>query len=254
MSRTVNGQPLSDVLIRLREEKSPSADKGGKFKYFRIKEFVETFDSIVGIGNYNVEYTDLNYSRISTGQEKYSVKCRISILSDDGDVLLIRESYGDYTCQYEKETGKDVNLQNSSEFACHAAFKNAAKRFGIFGRYNEMSGSDEGSSERQAAKNNVSSDDTVMNFVTDGPFVKIDERDGRPVYRLDVHEIVGENCRKDIAQLIFYPNQYGKDSKSFNSYYSLCANSQKRLRAKVKFTRCVGSKKQYVFKSFVPAA
>lgn len=253
MSKTVNGKSLSEVMKQLREKKLPKADKGD-FKYFRINEFVQAFDSIIGISNYNVEYTDLKYSQISTGQEKYSVKCRISILSDDGDVLLIRESYGDYTCQYEKKTGKDVNLQNSSEFACHAAFKNAAKRFGIFGRYADVFDTD--SSECKPVSNrSASSNDCIMNFRTDGSFEKIDEKDGRPIYRINVHEKVGENdFRKETAQIIFYPNQYSKEADHFNQCFELCKSSPRRIRVKVKYTRDNGTKKQYVFKAFVPAS
>lgn len=252
MSKTVNGKSLSEVMKQLREKKLPKADKG-RFKYFKINEFVSAFDSIVGISNYNVEYTDLTYSQISTGQEKYSVKCRISILSDDGEVLLVRESYGDYTCQYEKETGKDVNLQNSSEFACHAAFKNAAKRFGIFGRYDDVY--ELGSSENKPVKNIASPNDVILNFRTEGVFERIGDKEGRPIYRINVHEKVGENdFRKETAQIIFYPNQYDKDAAHFNQCYELCNESPKRIRVKVKYTRNEGTMKQYVFKAFAPVS
>ncbi|WP_026653347.1 Rad52/Rad22 family DNA repair protein [Butyrivibrio proteoclasticus] len=255
MSSTVNGKPLAEVLASLRKVKYPAAKKG-KYDYFKIDEYISVFDEIVGIANYLVDYTDFSYSKITTSQEQYTVKCRISILSDDGKVVLYRESYGGYTCQYEKNTGKDTNLSNSSNFACHAAFKNAAKRFGIFGAYcgGNNENSDVFSKEPDETSRNQNKKNSVINFVTDGKFEVIDTKDDRPVYKLNAYEIVGDVCRDSISQIIFYPNMYSKDAKKMNGYITKCCNSRTRMRIKVQCVAERNSVKQYVFKSFERAA
>ncbi|AOZ97857.1 Rad52/Rad22 family DNA repair protein [Butyrivibrio hungatei] len=254
MSSTVNGKPLTEVLALLREVKYPAAKKD-KYNYFRIDEYISVFDEVVGIANYLVDYTDFSYSRITTNQEQYTVKCRISILSDDGEVILYRESYGGYTCQYEKNTGKDTNLSNSSNFACHAAFKNAAKRFGIFGAYGKIDRSvDAPSKATRDTKDTQNKKNSILNFVTEGKFEVVDTKDERPVYKLNAYEIVGDVCRDSISQIIFYPNMYSKDAKKMNGYITKCSNSRTKMRIKVQCVAERDSVKQYVFKSFEVAA
>ena len=252
---TVNGKTLNEVLSSLRTYKEPPHTTNDGHKYFKTSEFIGAFDEIVGVANYNVEYTDHQYRQISTGQELFSVKCIITIIDDDGKPVLKRECYGGYVCKYAKANGNDVNLQNSLDFVCSYAFKNAAKRFGIFGlKTTEIEHSESVASENTSGSGKKS-ESSVMNFVTSGAFEQIRESDGRPVYKIAAHEMVNsEQCRSDVSHIIFYPNQYSKDAEKFNFYISTCSNDkQKRLRIKTKVVGEDNGIIQYVFLGFAAA-
>ncbi len=260
MNKIVNGKNFADVLNELRVKKFAHAEKQN-YNYFTIDEFVSAFDNIVGVANYSVEYSDFQYSRITTEQEQYTVKCRITIFSDEGEPLLVRESYGGYACQYEKNTHKDVNLQNSSEFACHAAFKNAAKRFGIFGEKTDADSS-KNSGGKQSTKNNASKNasnnagnkNVVMNFVSKGKFVEFDTKDDRPCYKLDVLDYPVEENGDKVSQIIFYPNQYHKCAEQLTRCIGTCEQRPTRLRLTVQNVGVKNNMTQYVFKKFSPVA
>ncbi len=253
---TINGKSLNDVLNALRVKKTPTKEKLGK-PYFDIKEYFQAFDSTIGVANYNVEYSDFSYTQTLQGQELYSVKCRISILDDDGRVVLFRECYGGYTVQHEQNTGKDVNLQNSSEFVCNTAFKNAAKKYGIFGKYEEGESSTDSSKEQTSKKpeNKSSLKSEVKNFVSDGSFEKISEKNEGIVYKLMAHEMVSDSqCLEAPVNILFYPNQYSNCETEFKKYLSsLNASTKRRLRIKVSSLKEYNGIKQYVFKGFQAA-
>ena len=238
MSRLVNGRTLNEVITQLRAYREPPhKTPDGKHKYFTAEELISAFDEIVGVCNYNVAYTDYSYRQISTGQEVFSVKCSISIISDDGEELLKRECYGGYECKYSNTTGKDVNIQNSSNTVCSYAFKNCASRFGVYGlkvSTAKESAQDTVSEEKpkaSAEKNTASN--SVMNFCTDGAFAKVGATDGRPVYKLAAHEIVGTKLKEQTSYIVFYPNQYSKTAESakiLNAYISRCEKGQTKIR------------------------
>lgn len=257
---TINGRNISDVLNKIREKKTPKKDKAGK-PYFSIAEYFNVFDNAVGVANYNVDYSDYQYTNTLSGQELYSVKCRITIIDDDGKSVLYRECYGGYTTQQEKNTGKDVNLQNSAEFVCNTAFKNAAKKFGIFGRYEEGDNSSGATSTKnsQPANNQKlqQNSNTVKLFATEGAFNKLrdDEQTGRPVYNLSAHEYVGERLEEGLSNIIFYPNQYKDETDGMNAYLNACTEGKQiKLRIKVKSLPEKNGVKQYVFKGFNKSA
>jgi len=257
---TVNGRAITDVLKQLREKKTPKKDKAGK-PYFSIAEYFNVFDNAVGVANYNVDYSDYTYTNTLSGQELYSVKCRITILDDDGKPVLYRECYGGYTTQAEHNTGKDVNLQNSAEFVCNTAFKNAAKKFGVFGKYEEGDNSSNANTGKPPVQNSQksqqSSTNTVKLFATVGAFNKLrdDEQTGRPVYGLSAQEYVGERPEEGLSNIIFYPNQYKNETERLNAYIGQCADEKRiKLRIKVSNLASKNGVKQYVFKGFQKSA
>ena len=239
----VNGRPLKEVLNELRAYREPPHKTYAGHKYFETSEFIGAFDEIVGVANYLVEYTDHSYQKISTGQELFSVKCIITIIDDDCKPVLKRECYGGYVCKY-NDTGSDVNLQNSLDFVCSYAFKNAAKRFGIFGlKTTDIKGgtSDVVKDEKPANTDNgnkKSSEAKVINFVTEGAFENFREDNGRPVYRLSARQKFDDKHMSTTpVEIIFYPNQYSKTkevAEAFNSYLVKCQNTQCLLRIKTK--------------------
>ncbi len=261
---TVNGRTIADVLKQIREKKTPNKDKLGK-PYFSIAEYFNVFDNAVGVANYNVDYSDYTYTNTLSGQELYSVKCRITIIDDDGKPVLYRECYGGYTTQAEHNTGKDVNLQNSAEFVCNTAFKNAAKKFGIFGRYEEGDSSSNANTNKPAQdkptqntqKSQQTSKNTVKLFATVGAFNRLrdDEQSGRPVYGLSAQEYVGEQPEEGLSNIIFYPNQYKDETDGLNAYLGQCADGKRiKLRIKVSSLAPKNGVKQYVFKGFQKSA
>lgn len=248
--RMVNGKPFNEVMIALREKKAPTETLPTGKKYFKSSDFFSTFDDIVGPCNYEIEYSDYTYTRISTGQELFSVKCRITIIDDNGEPILYKESYGGYAVKYEKETKKEVNLQNSPDFVCTYAFKACAKKFGIFG----INSTDSGAlhTTRVEAVDKEIKKDIFINVFADSKFVNIGDKDGRPMYRLDAHEVVNEQqCCEKLSQIIFYPNQYNKCADRLNAEISALEKGQQRLlRLKVKPL----DDKKYCFKDFVKAS
>lgn len=254
----VNGRDLREVLADLRQYRKPTSKTNDGYGYFKTEEIVGAFDEIVGVSNYNVEYTDHKYTPISTGQELFSVKCIITILDDDGNAVLKRECYGGYVCKYAKSNGNDVNLQNSLDFVCSYAFKNAAKRFGIFGLKTKTIGDDVAPViEKNVGNvgNDKSKTDKVMSFVTEGHFETEREKDGRPVYTISAHEIVSaDKVKSELSNIIFYPNQYKNCAETFNKCIARCS-SDKPARLKIKIG-CLPARdgvSQYVFKGFVAA-
>lgn len=257
---TVNGRALKEVLDELQKYKNPLHKTHNGYGYFKTDEYVCAFDDIVGVANYNVEYTDYKYQKISTGQELFSVKCSITIFDDEGKPLIKREGYGGYVCKYERDTKKDVNLQNSPDFVCSYAFKNAAKRFGIFGLkkgIRDTSATNAVGATKSNQKNrdgNVSKETSVINFYAEDCFVQIREDDGRPVYKLNAHKIISDTeMEKETSDIIFYPKQYSRNAEVFNKYVSDCGNGKKKqLRIKA-MIRESGQKKTYIFMGFAAA-
>ncbi len=250
---TINGRTIEEVLRMLRAKKKTSRDKNGK-PYFSIGEYFQIFDSTVGVANYNVDYSDYSFTRTESGQELYSVKCRISILDDEGKVVLYRECYGGYVVQHEKNTGMDVNLQNSAEFVCNTAFKNAAKKFGVFGKYEDGTVSSEGDAPVKPAADKEPRKDAFINVFSQGAFAKVGERDGRPVYTLSARLICGDRMEEAVSNIVFYPNWYGKCSDELNRCITACSQKQYRLRLKVSSLNERDGVKQFMFKGFNKAA
>ncbi len=252
---TISGRTLSEVIKGIRETKKPKKDKNGK-PYFAIEEYFQRLDKAVGVTNYNIDYSDYGYTRTDSGQELYSVKCRISIIDDESHVVLYRECFGGYEVQHEHNTGREVNLQNSAEFVCNAAFKNAAKKFGIFGRFDEDSDV-AGSAENapKATRTPAAPDKgSVVNFVTAGPFETHSEKDGRPVYTLSAKRVDGERMEEQASNIIFYPNQYKGYEKELNAYIGGCKEKQYKLRIRASALQDKNGVKQYLFKGFDKAS
>ena len=262
---TVNGKSLLEVLTALRAYKKPPHTSNDGFGYFKTAEYIDRFDSAVGIANYNIEYSDFSYRQIATGQELFSVKCIITIIDDDGRAVLRRECYGGYECKYAKATGRDVNLQNASDFVCSYAFKNAAKRFGIFGlktKGGEGAFQNESHAEmpedvkdEKANPNSEKKSDsaTFINFYSEGSFEQVRTDQGRPVYKLTAHELLSpKQCKKEKSQIIFYPNQYskGKNAETLNKLISICSEKQTVIRIKTKVCGEDNGTTQYVFLGF----
>ena len=257
----VNGRQLSDVLaeLRVKRQPDPKNNKAGK-PFFSIKEYMQLFDSAVGVCNYNIDYSDYTFSQTSSGQELYSVKCRISILDDDGRVVLYRECYGGYVMQQEHNTGKDVNLQNSAEFVCNTAFKNAAKKFGVFGKYEDGEGSkdyDNRSSNQGTSTDSKPANKEVnaINVRSCGTFTKVSEDNGRPVYTLCAKVVSGDKMEEDTSNIVFYPNQYKNCAELLNKCISACSDGKQHdIRLKVSTAKPRNGVKQYIFKGFNTAA
>jgi len=263
----VNGRELKKILEELRQYQEPPHKLDSGVRYFSSEEYFEIFDRVVGPANYNVEYSDFKFipTELGTKQELFSVKCRITIIDDDGHPVLIKEGYGGYVCRYNKQTDKDVNLQNAPDFVCTYAFKTAAKKFGTFG-ITTKGASKKSSKEKSNNGNNISTDNTSANdkdtskennrktisFCTDGAFFIERENNDGPVYKVNAYEVVGDKMRDSVSQIIFYPNKYRKVSDKLNFYIDKCsATVRKRLR--IKATYSGDSKdgcKQYVFLGF----
>ena len=256
---TVNGRTLNEVLRDLRVHKDATFFTPDGHPYYKTAEFVSAFDNIVGVANYNVEYTDHSFRQISTGQELFSVKCIITIIDDDGKPVLKRECYGGYVCKYAKQSGNDVNLQNSLDFVCSYAFKNAAKRFGVFGLKTTAADEDKHKIEERkngndAAKTSKEKKPTcVVEIYAKKPFERKDDNCDRPTYYLHGYTVDENNKSSGQAKIIFYPNLYSKYADELNTHISKCLKPEGWTRMRILVSPCESDKSNvptYVFKGF----
>ncbi len=262
----VNGKTLKQIFQELREFKGNVEKKnGGKrdFDYIPIESFFSAFDEVIGTENYSVEYSELTYVKVSSGQDMVTCKCSITLLGDDGLPVLRKEGYGASEFVYAKETGKDSGLNNEPHIATTSAFKSAAKWFGVFGTYLEDAPAAKASSSDTKAKAEKPADDKSGDKSKDKkPEINIsvhtkdsffsggkDKRTDKDVWKIKATL----DSDKSECEVVFYPNQYGKNEKYFAALKEM--SSQKSVGLRIVVNDC-GERngfRQFIFKDYLAA-
>ena len=261
---TVNGRPWDECLREIRaykkKTKQKDAGNGKSYGYFPIDEYFQRLDEVIGTDHYLVETDDFQKIRMESGQEMMIVRCKISILDDQGRVIVTKSAYGGTEIQYAKATGRDSGIGNAPGNACKDAFKAAAELFGILGYhgYRTSEGAEKPHRERVSdtpapvkGEENPEKKDAPVNFVSEGAFFEAGERNGRTIWKLAAHERVSDQkLKSSVSEVIFYPNQYGKDAEKFNTFFSMVARQATPFKATVQACGLREGKSQYIFKGF----
>lgn len=249
----VNGQKWKDCLEQLKAAK-PKKDNKMKFEFVPIEEYMKLLDNVIGVSNYTVEYTMPQYGKITSGQDFLYVKCRITVIDDDGNMVIFKEGLGASEFAYSSENnGRDVNLKNSPVYAQQSAFKTAAKDLGCFdfyGTYREGKDSEADSSKggRQGRAQTSRRKLVTIKARTNGAyFVAGENARGEKTLKLPV--VV--NGEKNVSELIFYPNNIKDYKDEVNGLLIASKKGSKALSVSVYECDERDGRKQYVFKSFV---
>ena len=246
--RTVNGKPLNECLDVLRAYKPKSKEReaggGKKYMYYAFDEYVQRMDESFGNDHYHVEMSDFQLLSIATGQQMPTVKCCITIIDDNGDVVAKKSAYGGSEVTKAKETGLDYNFGNLPGNAGKDAFKAACEMFGIFGvhLYNKDTKNKEVKKEPEKEK--------VLTLLSQGPMEEVSEKDGKKTFKLKCREKVGRQVREALFEVLFYPNQYGSDAQKFNDFYGKVATKSLCFKALLKPCGMKQDIPQFVFKGF----
>lgn len=257
MSRVVNGRNWEDVLKLLQNAK-PKKGKKMKFEFIPVEEYLKVLDKYVGVTNYTTEYSELQYFKVQSGQDMFTIRCRITILDDDGNVVTFKEGMGGSEFAYSQDNGgRDVNLKNSPVYAQQSAFKTAAKSIGCFDFYGSSDSSDEKPSQNERQTQNAkpaqassSGGKKVLSVHSVGKMFTVEGREdanGQPTYKLPV-KVEGEDV---LSEIIFYPNHYDKLADTFNKF--IARTSRKGVDFSTSVTQCKeqNGKKQFVFLGFI---
>ena len=234
--RLINGKPISDVLRLLRESKNPDKKLYGKYPYYKIGSYYERVNACFGTDHYMVEYSELEFLTIESGQECMHCKCRITLLDDEYQPIMYKEAYGGREIHYSDTTHNDDGIKNLANNTALAAFKECWKAFGIFGirpdDENEFE-QDLSGKETKASINSGSSNDYQKFLLKGENQVTIERTDSRtnlPVYKYRCKDI--EN---GIAyDVIFYPNKYKRVGDKMNKLIATALNGPMQLCIKAK--------------------
>lgn len=220
MERKVNGKSLEEALKILTKKTKPTKTLTGKYPYWPIDSYIDRMNEAFGPLNYSVEsLSDIKADRLDNGQIFFSTRCRVTIFDDEGKVVCFKDGFGAKEPTLAKETGKDGGIKNLPNNAFIAAFKAACHQLNIFSVRVECDESASENSESEDADNHSKSSEKiptvnkVFSLKPDGDFFKErEDKDGKPIYHLKAYD--PDNKEKFL--IIFYPNQYGKDTEKFN--------------------------------------
>lgn len=250
MTHTINGKPWADCLKEIREFKQKSKTRkggGGKeYGYFTINEYFQRLDETIGTDHYEVENDDFQRVQIGNGQEVFVARCRISILDDEGEVIISKTAYGGTEIMYANEGGR-ADIGNAPSNACKDAFKHAAELLGILGYHSFKEQAEPKSREVKDEKKQ----ERLMELVSEGQFFEAGERDGRKVFKLCAREKVSaKQVKTEVFEIIFYPNQYKSDADKFNRFYATVDKKATTFTIKALSCGTRDGRPQFIFKGF----
>ena len=257
MSRTINGNTMQEVLLKLSKSEKPKYLQG-KYPYFPIDAYYNRLRSVIGLEHYTEELIYKEYITIGNGQQLFSAVCKITLLDDNFTPILSKTGIGGVEVHYNDE-GVLAGLKNIENNAYLLAFKAAWHKLNIFGirdldhvdsensSYKERphdTGSTSSTTPRESRQN-----DTLW-LSLDGPFTeaRTDKQTGKPVYVVRAKQFNTQNQYR-VVDVIFYPNQYTKALDEFNR---LLANQSTKPRIHIIASES-GAKEnvtQLVFKGF----
>lgn len=131
MGVTVNGKSIQQIKNELRKnlpEESFGKDYSGH-PCLSIVACRKQLDDVLGI-NYNIEVATPQFLTVNT-TTWITVKLSLSIIDDEGKVIIKREALGGSSIVISSRTGEAISVQNDLENATHDALKRCCKSFGI---------------------------------------------------------------------------------------------------------------------------
>ena len=246
MNMTINGKTLADALEELQREERTSSKGNTGFKYIEIESFFNRMDEVLGCFNYSVEYPEFNIFESPDGQILLRARCRITLYSDDREIIKVCEGYGDHELSKSNTNGKFLIKNCTSNTTC-AAFKDACKCLGIFG-YRRDNTSDKPSvnpsTYTEKAEEVSDNTTTASTFRIVEPFKMF----GNGNYKVKADK-EGETC-----EVVFFQNQYSKEKKKFLEILDYCQDKQLKIVLLVTKGRLFNGVQQYIYKGIANAA
>lgn len=235
----INGKTTKDIFAELALEKPCGKYLDGKYPYHEFCEYRERMDQVIGKEHYSMHYDECKMIELPNSQRAYVVKCTITVFDDEGQQvpILAAEGYGSSELKV-NEKGRYLYLNNVPCYARTAAFKDACKRYGIFGEKDieQDTGSQNGKTGNQKTgkpvDNHVRSA-VLETFVTEGCMnvVRTNPQDGKPVYELRCYRKCGSQMEDHASSVIFYPNLYKKEERKVNEFVNLIADGKQHIVA-----------------------
>lgn len=151
MNRTINGKPLESIIQELQADFPPEAiekrDYDGIY-YIGVDAYRERLNTVIGIAHYNELYDEVE---VVKAQDSYATKtkCRLEILDDEFNIVIVKESAGGSNIAFPKVDGPDKDkdgkpikvpgtttnsLPNDFDSACQDAFKRICKKQLLMGK------------------------------------------------------------------------------------------------------------------------
>jgi len=255
---TINGKTVKECCKQLARYKMPQKKLYGKYPYYRISEYRERLDEVLGVDHYHVTYSPPQIIQLGSGQEMLCVNCRITVLDDEYNPIFYKEGCGSKELQYTKETGRLDGISNVAYSASTSAFKNACKNFFMFGdKSNDDIYDEEGvipfsETHQTMDKTNRQPDnkavaERICFVLTDKPeIVREDAHTQKPVYKAVAQIAEGDVMHIEKCDIIFYPNQYKNHVALINE---LCSMEKPKKRVfMVTATASKNERMQYIFK------
>jgi len=253
---TIRGKSLEDIISELSEYKPPTKLLMDKYPYYKIEEYEECLNRIVGAEHYLTDYEEMGTIKIAlTDQIFLQMKCRITLIDDEGRPCLYKTGIGSKALEYSSLNNIFINLNNITYCCQQAAFKSACKGFGMFGIHGEECNEDSKDQQKynkeECNYNSKNRKNTLdMKFINNGSMIIMRQNDNKPVYKLAVHEVVGNQCRQEIREILFYPNQYKNWEKELNSLIQECQAKKAMFAITVSISSRKPGKDVYIFKGF----
>lgn len=240
MTRTINKKTVSEIFAGLAVAKPCVKYLDGKYPYHEISEYVERMDTVIGKEHYAMHYDACRMIELPNTQSAFIIKCTITVFDDEGNPVpvLSAEGFGSSEIRKNKDGNTYLHLNNVPLYARQAAFKDACRRYGIFGE-SDMEADNNGSQSGNTGKsqgdkqqgNGTGQQAALETFVTEGTMTVIrqDSRTGKPVYELRCYKKCGSQIEDHARSVIFYPNQYKKQEDKLKQFVALVSDGKPHI-------------------------
>lgn len=216
---------LKETLEVLQNYKKPSKLLMNKYPYYPIEEYRDRFkEACGGVEGYKAEYSALEQFQFPTGQIVYSMKCTLSILDEDGTVLMSKEGYGTHEVAV-NDSGNFINLGTLGRTLMADSFKTAADEYRIFGGKSSANRGAQGGNRTSSASTNANPTTAASTserfYFKDVPTCKKD-KNGIDSYTALGYKVVGNGqCEQTPTTLLLYSNNYKNYAKQLNALLSM---------------------------------
>lgn len=250
---TYCGKTLNEVLENISKKRS-AVNFLDDYPYYKIEEYENVLiEALGGRKYYKTIFSDLQV--VPVGKDVLmTCTCHLSFITDERQIGFETSGIGSFRLKRKKSGDGFLALDNAALMCQYQAFKSACRTIQIFGIHS----SDDIESQslqikpKPICKDKVSSASTKSNeafqriFVTQSLFEKVrEDKHGKPTWKVSV-------CDKDtgeVADVIFYPNQYAKNNDLFNKLLACCGDG-KPHDMRLMVSACSNAANVYVFKDF----
>lgn len=217
---TINGLPIKEVLLKLKE---PCTYAGavrtdhGNNPYIIIEAFRTRMNEVLGIEHFHEEYRDFQLVSLPNASEGFShvfvVQCTITILDDDGNIVVKKTGGSGDEPMPVNNTGKFSQLNNTVESSYAAAFKSCCKRFDIFSLATNTKKVEK---KQKAGKEEKKEESKTIEFISNEPITLLpDSNPTHPSFHTNVYIRTGGKMSCKTSELIFWYKEVNTVKEKF---------------------------------------